>query len=130
MVLEAKNQKGGPAVKKIVDILSWTYLVYKEKVKKIVYRLSRAYQFYKKNPRSFKKCLRCLRGLHNLPSHWAFEFYGAVFVGGTCPVCGRLKQKKFLGNVWTEEEEREGIVVLKGYDISFAQRQGYEVRPL
>lgn len=74
---------------------------------------------------------RCLFGLHCVPKNRAFESYGAVFAGGICPRCGKLKQGKFLGNVWTTEIRRtKGPNSLKGRDISFATDAGYEVTQL
>ena len=60
-----------------------------------------------KKKQSFdKRIVRCKNG-HKLPENSAFEHYGAVFQGGICPVCGLLVQGIFLGNAWSEEEEKK-----------------------
>ncbi len=69
--------------------------------------------------------LRCLAGIHCVPQNWCFEECAAIFEGGICPRCGKLKQGKFLGNLWTEEVETEYGIELRGSNISSVTDQGY-----
>ncbi len=72
--------------------------------------------------------LKCWIGKHHVPDDWAFEEMAAIFAGGICLRCGKLKQGKFLGNVWTHEEKLPGFGThLSGFDISFATSKGYKV---
>ena len=57
--------------------------------------------------------LKCRFGFHIIPEKSIFESMGAVFKGGVCPDCGKLKQK-FLFNAWDEEEETPGGLFLIG----------------
>ncbi|MBI5420700.1 MAG: hypothetical protein HZA35_00060 [Parcubacteria group bacterium] len=80
----------------------------------------------------FSPCdaVKCLIGIHCVPSNWCFETHGALFEGGVCPCCGALKQGKFLGNVWKEEARDGGdLCVMKRFDvISWAKEHGYELK--
>lgn len=72
---------------------------------------------------------KCLFGIHCVPKNWAYEYMAAICAGGVCPRCGRIKWGKFICNTWTEEDARpNGTVLLKGYDVSRATAQGYEIR--
>lgn len=55
----------------------------------------------------------CGLGFHSVPSNYAFEAMGAAFQGGLCTRCRHLKQGEFLGNLWDEEEDKGGVIVLK-----------------
>lgn len=84
--------------------------------------------------RAFRKWLQesfwCKLNIHLVPRKMAFESQGAVFQGGICSGCDVLKQGKFLGNVWTEEKEVNGIIALSGYNIAPMEAQGYTVIPI
>ncbi len=77
-----------------------------------------------------KKNFRCLIGLHNVPPNIAFEEHFAVFEGGICPKCGKLIQRKFIQNTWTEEVPTDWGIELRGFDTSIAKSRGYTVIPL
>lgn len=72
---------------------------------------------------------KCRIGKHHVSKDWAFEEMAAIFAGGVCPRCGKLKQGKFLGNVWTGSEKLPGGgEMLTGFDVSFAASQGYKIQ--
>ncbi len=67
--------------------------------------------------------LRCLFGKHILPLNGIMESYGAVFLGGWCPRCDRLVQRKFIYNIWDPSTEKEvnGVIQLTGANPQLVQ---------
>lgn len=77
------------------------------------------------------KKIKCIFGVHAVPKNVAFhDEMGAVFAGGICPHCGKLVQRKFIQNIWTEEVKHDNVIELRGFDITKARQLGYRVFPL
>lgn len=51
-----------------------------------------------------KAAVRCYIGLHNILEKSAVTTMGAVFVGGLCPRCLKVKVGKFICNIWDEAQ--------------------------
>lgn len=77
---------------------------------------------------ALKNFLKCFFGIHCVPKNWAFEDMGSIFAGGVCPRCGGVTGGKFICDTWTGKEfKSDGTIMLTGYDISAATRQGYKI---
>lgn len=60
--------------------------------------------------------IQCWIGLHHIPPTSAIMEIGAVFAGGMCTRCFRVKVGQFICNYWDESqtEIKDGVHELKG----------------
>jgi len=66
-----------------------------------------------------QNAIQCWIGLHHIPPTSAVETMGAVFVGGMCTRCYKVKVSSFLCNFWDESqtEVKDGVHHLKGVNL-------------
>lgn len=60
--------------------------------------------------------IQCWIGLHHIPPTSAVTVMGAVFAGGMCTRCYRVKRGSFICNAWDDSktEVKDGVHHLKG----------------
>lgn len=70
-----------------------------------------------------QKALQCWIGLHHVSPELAVHNTGAVFAGGMCARCFKIKVGPFLGNHWddSQTEVRDGVHYLKGVNPRLAK---------
>jgi len=63
-----------------------------------------------------QNAVQCWIGLHHIPPTSAVETMGAVFAGGMCIRCYKVKVGPFICNCWDESqtETKDDVVHLKG----------------
>ncbi len=60
--------------------------------------------------------IQCWIGIHHIPPKAAVTEMGAVFLGGMCTRCYKVKVGQFLCNIWDDSktEELDGVSRLQG----------------
>jgi hypothetical protein len=71
-----------------------------------------------------QNAIRCWIGLHHIPPTHAVMEMGAVFVGGLCTRCYKVKVGPFLCNSWNDSltEKVNGVQCLKGVNPILLKR--------
>lgn len=77
---------------------------------------SRAWYDEASRPRGFRAWLRCLFGKHHIPEKACFETMGAIFHGGLCRRCYRVKDGQLICNAWDDAQTvtENGVHRLRG----------------
>lgn len=63
-----------------------------------------------------QNAIQCWIGIHHIPQTSAVMTMGAVFTGGMCTRCFKVKVGPFLCNYWDESQtvKKDNIIELKG----------------